>query len=516
MKVLFSTCSPAGYMQPPILGDEQVNCGPDWADDRGPDGRVRSLSTPTGDYDLAAVAAKLPPAQAPDVVVCLVDASWRNTPRNLGAFRCPRVLLVADTHHLRSPLLGMMRYVASEKFDRIVFLYDRHHVSFFQAAGFRNLFWFPGLTFPHSDEAVRRARHAGKRAPHIAFVGQAGRHHPRRARLLSALSGSGLPLAQKSLPQGEALKFYGASLVGFNASLNGDLNLRVFEILASGAALVTDRLAPDSGLSLILGEGRDFLAYGSADELVQLAREAVAQPAKTAAMGAAGSNWFDRHCTAARRRALFGTLAIDGTAVPEFQIDPVEPSRVLFGGDTDRLLRGMQIYEDVQERHRIQETVSVLRGDTAPWEIDALFSTLPRVSIGTAPGAAPADLSVFSRAEPGIASAEIAWCVDARAEDMAALDVRMHAKGYAQADSRAALYRRAVNAAPSPKPVNTRIEGQLLVIRVALQARDSALCRSMIENARREGVPSGTLAPLVEAVERTFPVEAETLCPAGA
>ena len=80
MRLLFATGSPARYMLPPQLGDEQVNCGPDWADDIASDGRVRSLSTPTGEYDLAKLAARLPSGQQPDAVVCLVDASWRNLP----------------------------------------------------------------------------------------------------------------------------------------------------------------------------------------------------------------------------------------------------------------------------------------------------------------------------------------------------------------------------------------------------------------------------------------------------
>ena len=69
MRVLFSTPSPAAYMAPPQLGDEQVNCGPHWPDHQDADGSFRSLATPTGAYDLAAVAAKLPPGQQPDLVV---------------------------------------------------------------------------------------------------------------------------------------------------------------------------------------------------------------------------------------------------------------------------------------------------------------------------------------------------------------------------------------------------------------------------------------------------------------
>src|SRR5690606_33358011 len=119
--------------------DEQVNCGPDWTDERDGRGRWASLKTPLGEYDLATVAAKLGAAQKPDIVVCLVDSSWRNLPHGLAAFKCPRVLLIADTHHMRRPLVGMLRYATSEPFTRTVLIYDRHHAEIFHSAGLRNL-----------------------------------------------------------------------------------------------------------------------------------------------------------------------------------------------------------------------------------------------------------------------------------------------------------------------------------------------------------------------------------------
>jgi hypothetical protein len=64
-------------MAPPRLADEQIVCGPDWLDaDIG--GYVTARNTPVGDYDLAAITARLPSDQQPDAVVCLVDASWRS------------------------------------------------------------------------------------------------------------------------------------------------------------------------------------------------------------------------------------------------------------------------------------------------------------------------------------------------------------------------------------------------------------------------------------------------------
>ncbi|HEX2861172.1 MAG TPA: glycosyltransferase, partial [Lacunisphaera sp.] len=380
MRTLFLTGSRASYMAPPQLADEQIVAGPEWPDAKTPEGRWISLRTPVGEYDLATVLARIPSDQRPDAVVSLVDASWRNQPRNVADFHGPKALLIADTHHLNSPLIGMFKYAASESYDRIVFLYDRHHLAFFESAGFRNLYWFPGLTLPHEDAVVRAAR-AKKREKRIAFVGQAGKFHPQRARLLAALKARGLPLDQRPLSQREALGFYGSSLVGFNASLNGDLNLRVFEMLATGAALLTDRLASESGLLELFAPGRELLTYDSAGELAERAAHALAHPDETAAIGAAGAAWFDTHFNASRRRAAFQELLLNGTAVPEFARTSPSGSRVYFGGDTTQLLQTMMVYEGMQELHRTEENVRVVITPTSNDDLADICATLPRVEV---------------------------------------------------------------------------------------------------------------------------------------
>jgi glycosyltransferase involved in cell wall biosynthesis len=424
MRTLFLTCSPARYMAPPQLADEQIVAGPDWPDAQTPEGKWLSLRTPVGEYDLATVLARIPSEQQPDAVVSLVDASWRSQPSNLASFRGPKALLVADTHHLNSPLIGMFKYAATEPYDRIVFLYDRHHMAFFEAAGFRNLYWFPGLTLPHDDATVRSAR-AKKRESRIAFVGQVGKFHPQRARLVAALKARDLPVDARRLAQHEAPGFYGSSLLAFNASLNGDLNLRVFEILASGAALLTDRLAPSSGLLELFDHGRELITYGSAEELAERAAYALAHPQETTAIGTAGAAWFDEHFNAARRRAAFQDLLLNGTPVPEFAAPARPASQVYFGGDTTQLLQTMMVYEGVQELHRTEENVRVLLTPGVSEDIAEVCATLPRVEVTRGDLFAPADIAIFTRDDdivPGAVQAPRVWCCDALPEERSVLN----------------------------------------------------------------------------------------------
>jgi len=418
-------------MAPPRLADEQIVAGPDWPDAQTQDGKWISLRTPVGAYDLSVILARIPADQRPDAVVSLVDASWRNQPCNIASFRGPKALLVADTHHLASPLIGMFQYAATERYDRVVFLYDRHHLGFFKSIGFRNLFWFPGLTLPHDDAVVLAAR-AAKRESRIAFIGQAGKFHPQRVRLLGALRTAGLPVDQRLLPQGEALGFYGRSLLGFNASLNGDLNLRIFETLATGAALLTDRLAPESGLFHLFAEGRELITYGSAGELAERAAHAVAHPAETAAIGAAGAAWFDRHFRAARRRADFEQLLFSGTPAPLFA-EAASPVRTYFPGETNRLLQAMMVYEGIQELHRLEEKVRVVLTPGVADEVAAICATLPRTEIVRGKLSDPADIAVFTRDDevvPGAIHAPRVWCSDAQTEEFDILNEHLAPAGF--------------------------------------------------------------------------------------
>ncbi len=384
-------------MAAPRLGDEQVVCGPGYPDARDSAGRFISLNTPAGVYDLAAVANRLGASQAPDVVVCLVDAGWRSVPQNLAQFRCPRILLVADTHHLQTPLLGMLQYALSQPYTRVVLLYDRHHAAFFRAAGIRSLFWFPGLTFPHEDDIVRAARR-DERQRRIAFVGSAGSFHPRRQRLMAALQRSDVALDARSLGQRDSLQHYGESLVGWNASLNGDLNLRVFEILSTGAALLTDQLSPDSGLSHLLQEDHNVCFYGSPEDLVARARLATNEPERTGKIGAAGAEWFDAHFRADKRRAMFRAMAFDGVAPALFPPPPVDLARTHLAGGQPRLVGTAVFYEALQNAHRQTETVRVALSPGVPKTLGALCETLPRVQVDTVP-AAETDFHIVGRAE---------------------------------------------------------------------------------------------------------------------
>ena len=435
-RILFLTGSPCQYMAPPEFGAFQINAGPDWENEKDALGRWKSLKTPVGRYAVDSLLRQLPPDEQPDILVCLVDASRRSMPAGLSAFRGPKVLLVADTHHMQSPLQSMMAYAASEPFDRMAFLYDRHHIPLFQAAGFKNLFWLPGFTFPHDDAALEKVSKLGRQNI-VGFVGQAGNFHPRRVRLLEALQAGQIPFLQKAVSQSESLKFYAAAAIGFNASLNGDLNLRFFEVLSSGAAVLTDSLGLDSGLELLADAGCRFETYSSAEELVEKAKNLLGNPTHAAEIGKAGRSWFLEHLRREKRSEIFHRVAFDGFEPQMFKI-PSKPSfKVSFS--ENQLPRVLEVYDFVQEMHRVQEKTTILR-EVFEGDLD-FFKSLPRIEIDEAGAGKLGDLLVTTVAGGEacrLTETKHLWLIDADNDDPSWL----YSQGYSRLLSKAAFFER--------------------------------------------------------------------------
>ena len=99
-----------------------------------------------------------------------------------------------------------------------------------------------------------------QRDSEVVFVGNLDAHvNPARVAFFDELT----KLVDVRVRQGPYEQLYGISSIGLNQSLDGELNFRNFEVLASGAALVTE--AGTDALSDCLREGRHYVTYKRSD-----------------------------------------------------------------------------------------------------------------------------------------------------------------------------------------------------------------------------------------------------------
>lgn len=90
--------------------------------------------------------------------------------------------------------------------------------------------------------------------------------------------------------------------VVWNCSLAGDLNMRVFEGLASGGLVVTDRI--EAGLTELFAPGEHLLVYDDESSLVQTIERALTDERARAEIARRGQRLALRHHTYAHRARL--------------------------------------------------------------------------------------------------------------------------------------------------------------------------------------------------------------------
>ena len=386
-----------------MVSATEVFCGPH-CETAGEDGAYRSIRTPPGEFDLERLIEALPAAQKPGLVVVQVNRSAQTVARNLHAVDALKVLIAGDTHHLENPISYLLEYAAAERYDMVITESARHHAHYFVEAGLPRVHWLPLLTVnAHPRPADDRP------SIPVSFVGSQGEHHPYRRRILDVLERDGVPLEAGPAAQAEAARIHARSLISLNVSLNGDLNLRVLEVLLAGGFLVTDRLSPQSGASLLFEDGVEMVTFDGADDLLATVRHYRAHPDEAERIRARGLVRAEReHAPLVKSRQLLD-LVLEGRESDTFSLAHEPRCRRPRTAALDDLIPRLRAYEYVQEEHRKAERLTVVATAGVSGRLLADLADLPRL-----------DLSVDCRDW-----AERAWRTRALADEGVADRVRL-------------------------------------------------------------------------------------------
>ncbi|QWD23665.1 glycosyltransferase [Polynucleobacter paneuropaeus] len=191
----------------------------------------------------------------PADILFLVDpvVAW---PIGLEEVNCKIIAYFIDVH------LELGLRMQQAQFADIVFIAQKDYVNEFKEAGILNVHWMPLAFDPYllSKELIQNGRSID-----LGFIGKLGRPGSRRFEVLSKCLG-----AFKSndyltyTPPRQMIKIYQRSKIVINASIKGDLNMRVFEAMGAGALLITDRI--ENGLTELFSEGVHYIGYSELEE----------------------------------------------------------------------------------------------------------------------------------------------------------------------------------------------------------------------------------------------------------
>lgn len=373
MKLLFATSVDPEYFPPPALSDYQIACGPKFPE--GP----HTLQSPTGDYDIAELVSKLPNAMRPELLVVRVESAKIAIPRNIGALGIPAALIVVDTHHNPQPIQSLLRYALSEPFEWTIFDCCRQHAHFFVEAGVKNVTWFPGLNI------VRVPPSPPRPTPDIpvSFAGTIDAQHSHRAVLIDVLRRAGIPLQAGRTSHADTRGFHARSMISLNCSLNGDLNMRTFEILEAGGFLLTDKLGPESGLDLLFDIGRDLVVYEGAEDCLEKIRWFLQNPRDAMAIAKNGKAAYEQKLAPEILRRDFIKLVTFGEHRSEFDIAKDVRAKAT---NADAVFDRLPIYEALQALQRSQEICDVLITPGVDSAVVSDASDLSRVRLAAQDG----------------------------------------------------------------------------------------------------------------------------------
>ncbi len=183
----------------------------------------------------------------PDAILFIEGGTRRLFPSGMEYLDCPSAWYAIDTHihpdlHARTARLFDISFVAQREFLSLFAASEAH--------------WLPLAADPALNPEKQPERDLD-----VAYVGSDNRAlHPERALLLDAIRARYSKVFIGRAAPAHIGEIYSRAKIVFNKSARNDVNMRYFEAMAAGAALVTDRTS-GNGVEELFSPGKDFLEY---------------------------------------------------------------------------------------------------------------------------------------------------------------------------------------------------------------------------------------------------------------
>ena len=252
------------------------------------------------EVDAAAVLSLLPAGDRPDLILVVERLGPRRLPLNLEKIKIPRAFYALDPH---LNLYWHQKYASS--FD-LVFTTQRSSLSALRHRG-RPVYWLPWAVNLNAIYDHRLPRRFD-----IAFVGRLDPRLRRKRHLILETLKSRFPVQirgdcpENQVDQGELGRIYSQARMVVNESIQGEVNLRVFEALAAGALLLTEDVG--ANLSGLFTPGKHLITFGPEDLLDKAAYYLAREEERQAVARQGQEEVWARHDTLARARQFLEFL----------------------------------------------------------------------------------------------------------------------------------------------------------------------------------------------------------------
>lgn len=241
------------------------------------------------DVDIAEIAGRLSPK--PDLFVYVDSSSMPYFPRGLERIDCPTVGYLIDAYPPETGLSNTMRLHMAPFFDYL-FVANKGCIDLYSHAR-DNL---PVRWLPLACDPAVQQDMGLERIYDVGFVGSIGGPYAERGAALARLEKRWkMNDFRRPYYGADMARVYSQSKIVFNITLGRILNMRVFEVPACGALLLTQRA--DNGQTDLFKEGEHFDTFETLDELEDKVAYYLSHPEERERIARAGQHWALTHHT---------------------------------------------------------------------------------------------------------------------------------------------------------------------------------------------------------------------------
>ncbi len=363
----------------PWCGKREIFCGPKL---QNKDTRERRFIRTDGRFfDINEVLSQLNEKDRKiDLVFSVLQASTSSFPKNLSKINCPKFAIVGDTFHLMYPISSLIKYMKRENFEYMIIATQPAHLHFFYEAGIRNSALFPRVKA--SFEKVNNKKSG------ITYIGKRwSSSHLRRSRMVifleKKLPKKNIPFQRYNrLPTPMWRKVLAKSNMVVISSLNGQFTPQIYNCLAAGTLCFVDELSSQTFLYRFFEPGKHIVTWNSFEDLLEKIIYYYNHPAEAKAIAKAGKLQVENDFATTEGMAL---------TISEFVLENKIDPRLLATNDArcqqkrveppEYFNARVRLYENIQELHRIHESLTLICMTEDHLKPSADLADLPRLRI---------------------------------------------------------------------------------------------------------------------------------------
>ena len=363
----------------PYCGKREIFCGPKL---QNKDSIERKFIRTNGRFfEIDEVLSQLDENdQKIDLIFSHLEAPSTCFPKNLSKIKCPKIALVGDTHHLLYSISSIIHYIKHENYEHMLTASQSAHLHYFYEAGMKHAAFLPRVA--EKFESINNKK-AG-----ITYIGKRwGTSHPRRSRMVyfleKKLPKKNIPFYRYNrLPKFEYLNVLRNSRIVVISSLNGQLTPQIYYCLVAGTLCFVDELSSQTLLYQFFEPGKHLVTWRNFEDLLEKLIYYYNHPDEAEAIAKAGKLQVENN---------FATSDSMGSIISDFvfknKIDP----RFLAINDArcqqkrvespEYFYARIRLYENIQELHRIHESLKLISLTEKNLKPLADLADLPRLNI---------------------------------------------------------------------------------------------------------------------------------------